>query len=154
MTLLAWLESTGMARTVSGWLSLTASLSAIHLLGFTLVTGAAFVLHLRLAGAMLRSAALPDVSRPASALLKAGLAISVITGFLLFAGRATSIAANGIFQSKMLLLVLAVLWQVALQRRLAQTTPLSSQAQRTIGLAGLALWLGLAATACAFILLE
>ena len=154
MTALAWLESTGVARAVSGSLSLTASLSAVHLLGFTLVTGAAFVLHLRLAGATLRSAAVPDVSRAAAFLLTAGLAVSVATGLLLFAARATSIAPNGIFQTKMLLLVFAAVWQVTVHRRLAQSSPLSAQTARAIGLAGLAVWLGLAVTACAFILLE
>jgi hypothetical protein len=154
MTVLAWLESTGVARAVSGSLSLTAGLSAAHLLGFTVLYGAALVLHLRLVGATLRRAALPDVVQTARLLAALGLAVSIATGALLFAGRATSIAANGIFQAKMSLLVLAVLWQIALQRRLARTTALSRHAERAIGFAGLTLWLCLAVTACAFILLE
>ena len=154
MTVLAWLESTGVARTVSGSLWLTAILSAVHLLGFTLLSGAAFVLHLRLASAMLRRAAVSDISRPANVLFALGLAVSIATGFLLFAGRAMSIAANGIFQTKMVLVVLAVLWQVGVQQRLAQTTPLSPRTSRAIGIVGLTLWLSLGITACAFILLE
>jgi hypothetical protein len=129
-------------------------LSAVHLLGFTVVSGAAFVLHLRLVGALLRQVAVPDVSRPAGFLVVLGLVVSVVTGLLLFAGRATSIAANGIFQTKMALLVLAVLWQAAVQSRLARTAPLRPPKARAIGFAGLLLWLGLAVTACAFILLE
>jgi len=151
---LAWLESTGMARTISGSLPLTASLSAAHLLGFTLVLGGAFVMHLRLIGAMLPRTALLDVARPAGRLIALGLIVSVITGALLFAGRASSIAANGIFQTKMSLLLLAVAWQLVVQHRLARTTAQSPRATRTAGVAGLALWLGLAVTACAFILLE
>ena len=154
MTVLAWLESTSVARTVGGSLWLTASFSAVHLLGFTLLSGAAFVLHLRLTGAMLRRAAVPEIARTASVLITVGLVISIVTGFLLFAGRATSIAPNGIFQTKMSLLALAVLWQVAVQRRLARATPLSPQAERGVGFAGLAIWLSLSVTACAFILLD
>jgi hypothetical protein len=73
---------------------------------------------------------------------------------VLFAGRATSIAVNGIFQAKMSLLLVAILWQLAVEHRLARTAPLSPRAEHTIGFAGLAVWLALAVTACAFILLE
>ncbi len=154
MTAFDWLESTGMARTVSGSLLLTAALSAVHLLGFTLVSGGASVVHLRLAGAMLRRTELLDVARPAGRVVALGLALSVMTGVVLFAGRASSIAANEIFQTKMLLLVIAVAWQLALHRRLARTATLSPRAARALGFVGLALWLGLAVAACAFILLE
>ncbi len=154
MTALTWLESTGMARTISGSLPLAASLSAAHLLGFTLVSAGAFVMHLRLIGAMLPRTALLDVARPAGRLIALGLIVSVVTGALLFAARASSIAANGIFQTKMSLLLLAVAWQLVVQHRLTRTTAQSPQATRTAGFAGLALWLSLAVTACAFILLE
>ena len=151
--MLAWLESTYVAQTVSGSLPLTASLSAAHLIGFTLVTGGAFVIHLRLAGAMLRHASVLDVARPAGRLIALGLTVSAVTGVLLFAGRASEIAANGIFQAKISLIVIAVLWQLVVQRRLLQTVP-SAEGTRAVGVIGLALWLGLAVTACAFILLE
>ena len=151
--MLAWLESTYVAQTVSGSLPLTASLSAAHLIGFTLVTGGAFVIHLRLAGAMLRRASVLDVARPAGRLIALGLAVSAVTGVLLFAGRASEIAANGIFQTKISLIVIAVGWQLVVQRRLLQTVR-SAEGTRAVGVIGLALWLGLAVTACAFILLE
>jgi hypothetical protein len=154
MMAFAWLESTGIARTVSGSLGLTASLSAVHLLGFTLVAGGAFVMHLRLVGAMLQRTALLDVARPAGRLIALGLTVSVVTGALLFAARASSIAANGFFQTKIALLVLAVTWQMIVQHRLARTTNHSPRSARALGALGLALWLGLAVTACAFILLE
>jgi len=153
MTLLTWLESTYVAKTVSDSLALTASLSAAHLIGFALVTGGAFVMHLRLAGAMLRRASVLDVARPAGRLIALGLTVSAATGVLLFAGRASEIAANTIFQTKMSLIVIAVAWQLVLQRRLIQTVR-SAETTHALGIIGLALWLGLAVTACAFILLE
>jgi hypothetical protein len=154
MTAFTWLESTDVARTVSGSLPLTASLSAAHLIGFTLVSGGAFVMHLRLVGAMLRRTTLLDVARPAGRLIALGLSLNVVTGVLLFAGRASEIAANGIFQTKMSLILIAVVWQLIVHRRVRQAAVQSPQATRTVGVVGLALWLGLAVTACAFILLE
>jgi hypothetical protein len=154
MTALAWLESTGMAQTISGSLPLTASFSAAHLLGYTLVLGGALVMHLRLVGAMLQRAAVRDVVRTAGYLIAIGFGVSVVTGSLLFAGRATSIAANGIFQTKMSVLLIAAAWQLGVHYRLARATSQSKQNASALGFVGLALWLGLALTACAFILLE
>lgn len=154
MTALAWLESTSMAQTIGGSLPLTASFSAVHLLGYTLVLGGALVMHLRLVGAVLRSTSVRDVVRPAGYLIALGLAINIVTGSLLFAPRATSIAANGIFQIKMFLLIVAAAWQLSVHYRLARTTTQSAHSTSTTGFVGLALWLGLAVTACALILLE
>ena len=154
MTALAWLESTEVARTVSGSLSLTASLSAAHLLGFTLVMGGALVMHLKLVGAMLSRTTLLDVARPASRLIALGLTVNVVTGVLLFAGRASEIAANGIFQTKISLIVVAVIWQLIVHRRITGAASRPPHATRTLGAVGLALWMGLAVAACAFILLE
>lgn len=151
---LAWLESTSMAQTISGSLPLTASFSAAHLLGYTLVLGGALVMHLRLVGAVLRGTAVRDVIRPAGYLIAVGLAVSIVTGLVLFAGRATSIAANGIFQTKMSLLLIAAAWQLVVHHRLARAAVQSAQRASVLGFVGLALWLGLALTACAFILLE
>lgn len=154
MTVLAWLESTSIAQTISGSLPLTASFSAVHLLGYTLVLGGALVMHLRLVGAVLQRTAVRDVVRPAGYLIALGLTISIVSGSLLFAGRATSIAANGLFQTKMSLLLIAAAWQLGVHYRLARTTSQSRQGASAIGFVGLALWVGLAVTACAFILLE
>lgn len=46
----AWVEPTGVATTVRPPLLLTGGLSAVHLLGFRLVTGGALVANLRLLG--------------------------------------------------------------------------------------------------------
>ena len=110
-------------------------------------------MHLRLAGAVLRGTSVLDVARPAGRLIALGLTVSAVTGVLLFAGRASEIAANGIFQTKISLIVIAVAWQLVVHRRLTQTVP-SAETTRALGVIGLALWLGLAVTACAFILLE
>jgi hypothetical protein len=82
------------------------------------------------------------------------LGVSVVTGSLLFTGRATSIAANGLFQIKMSVLLIAAAWQLGVHYRLARATSQSKQSASVLGFVGLALWLGLALTACAFILLE
>lgn len=151
---LEWFQATGVAATVRDSLLLTGALSAVHLLGFTLVTGGALVSNLRLLGALFPHYPALDVSRPASRGIAVGLALSVTTGLLLFAPRAMAAGANGTFQLKMLLLLGAAIFHVTLHRAAARSPHASTRSLRLIGGVGLALWSGLALAGCAFILLE
>jgi hypothetical protein len=151
--ILNWIEATRVATTVAESATLTAWLSAVHVLGFALVTGAALVANLRGLGALSWRAQASDVLVPANRAILLGLAISVGTGALLFAARAADAGANGIFQLKMLLLLVAATFQFAIvgSRRVGR---LSAQASRVVSAVALALWLALALAAFAFLLLE
>lgn len=105
--LLSWIESTNLARAVGTSVGVTASLSAIHVIGFTLVTSGALLANLRALGVLFHGLAVAAVVRPANTAILTGLAISAPTGALLFAARATEVGANGTFQLKMLLLLTA-----------------------------------------------
>ena len=148
-----WLEGTRMAITVRDSLTLTGALSAVHLVGFTLTTGGALVANLNLLGLLFPDRPPIDVSRPATRGIALGLAISALTGVLLFAPRATVASVNGIFQTKMLLLVAAVLFHALVHLRVAGSD-VSASARRGTGAIGLLLWTGLALAGCAYILLE
>jgi hypothetical protein len=152
--LFAWIENTSAARAVADSAALTASLSAIHVLGFTLVTGGALVANLRLLGMIFAQQRIADVATPATRVIALGLAISIATGVLLFSARAAAVSANGTFQLKMLLLVTAALFHFTAHRAVAANESAAVLHVRAAGAVGLALWVGLALTACAFILLE
>lgn len=148
-----WIATTSVAITVRESLLLTGALSAVHLLGFTLVTGGALVANLRLLGALFPDRPVLEVTGPAERGVAAGLAVSIGTGLLLFAPRAPSASANGIFQLKMLLLLAAATFHFTAHRGVARrgATPVLL---RVTGGFGLALWAGVALAGCAFILLE
>lgn len=151
-SVLAWLEGTRVAITVRDTLLLNAGLSAVHLIGFTLVTGGALVANLNLLGVLLPGRPPIEVTRPASRGIALGLAISVLTGAFLFAPRATAASLNWIFQLKMTLLVGAALFHLFVHRRVALSA--SRPARRATALVGLLLFAGLSLAGCAFILLE
>lgn len=153
-TLFTWIESTSVAQAVASSAAITAWLSALHVVGFTLVTSGALVAGLRTVGAVLRQRLAADVVRPASNVILIGLAISLPTGALLFSARAADVSTNGIFQLKMLLLAAAAVFHFTIVRRLAASTAAGGKSALAAGAIGLALWLGLALAACAFILLE
>jgi hypothetical protein len=148
--LFAWIENTSIATTVASSAALTATLSAVHLLGFTLVTSGALVANLQSLGLLFRRRQHVELVVPANRMMLLGLAISVSTGALLFSARAIAASTNGIFQLKMLLLLGAALFHfMAYREHTAREYP-----RRAVGTIGLTLWLTLAVTACAFILLE
>jgi hypothetical protein len=153
-SLFEWLEATAIARATAGSLMVTAWLSAIHLLGFTLVTGSALLANLRRLGALLPQCSVAEVLRPANRTIVAGLAISVATGAPLFAAHATTVSANGTFRLKMVLLVTAAAFHFAVGRIDGVRGYVVSPSVRVGSVVSLALWLALAVTACAFILLE
>jgi len=154
-SLLTWIETTNVARGVAGSAALTAWLSAVHALGYTVVIGSAIVANLRALGALLPRTPIRDVVAPANRAILVGLTISVVTGALLFSARAVEAGANGTFQLKMLLLILAAAFQFAVLRAVAASEqPVARSRIVASGAAGLSLWLGLALAAFAFILLE
>ena len=141
---LAWYQNTAVASIVGGSPTITAVLSALHALGFTFVMGGALFANLGRLGVLFPERPVREIAVPGSKLIALGLAISLPTGLLLFGPRATTAAHNTYFELKMLLLPTAAAVQFGLLRR----------DSRAIGAAGLVLWLGLAAAACAFILFE
>ena len=138
-----------MAGAVRDSLWLTASLSAIHLLGVTLVGGGALVAGLRFGGLIFSDQALRAVARPAGRAILLGLVISVVTGALLVSPRAAESAANRFFQAKMLLLLAAAACDVVV-RRLGY----GERAAASAGLLRSLLYGAVLLAGCAFILLE
>jgi hypothetical protein len=151
----AWLDALqgsafAQALAQSRWAS--AVLSSLHLIGFTLVMGAALVCHLRLAGAFSADRPPVEVTGPASRIMRIGLACSILTGGLLFTPRAAGAAANWIFQLKMALLAAGVVLQATAVPHAARAG--DGPRVMATGLLGLLVWVGLALAGCAFILFE
>jgi hypothetical protein len=152
--ILTWIEGTRVATTVAESATLTAWLSAVHVVGFALVTGAALVANLRALGALFSRSETSDFLVVANRAIALGLALSVATGAPLFAARAADAAANSLFQLKMLLLLGATTFQFAFVGGRGSFTRRSARASRVVSVVALALWLGLALAAFAFLLLE
>jgi hypothetical protein len=102
VTVLEALENSGLADHVrlSEWIYPT--LQSGHLLAMAAVVGAGLVLDARLLG--WNRLPLRPLLRFTQPVLLAGAAISVCTGFLMFAADATDLARHPAFQAKMVLL--------------------------------------------------
>lgn len=147
------LQHSALATAISNSLWLTAGLSAVHVVGFSLVSGGALVGNLRLLGVLFAERPLLEILAPTRRGMAVGLTLSVITGGLLFSARAMSASRNEFFQLKMLLLMAAAAAQYVVQRR-AIANDEEGLALKASGLLGLALWIGVGLAGCAFILWE
>ena len=141
---LTWYQNSAVASAVGNSPTITAVLSAFHALGFTFIMGGALFANLGKLGALFPSRPVREVTGPGSRLIALGLALSLPTGLLLFGPKAVAAGHNSTFQLKLLLILAASAVQFGLLRRNT----------RAVGALGLSLWIGLALTACAFILLE
>ena len=148
------LQASWLARAVNESQLATASLSALHLLGFTLIMGSVMLCSLHLLGLLLAEQPTAAIVRPAARALLAGLCISVVTGLLLVMPRASGAVMNTTFRLKMLLLVLGVLLHVFVVAPLAARAHAGVWTRRLSGLASFVVWAGVAVAGCAFILLE
>lgn len=145
------LEHLAVARAVRDSLWLTASLSAAHLLGVTLVGGGALLSGLRAAGVFWRDEPLDSIVRPAVRAIACGVLLAIATGVFLAAPRALSASRNGFFQWKMASLFVALAVQSYL---LTRTLPGRGHVSAAVTLVGAAACLSVIVAACAFILLE
>ena len=114
-TWLAWLESTGLGVAMRRWLWLYPGVEIVHIAGIVMLVGAAAMFDLRLLGFSPR---LP-VGAMASHLLpwaRAGLALVVPTGLMMFVAHAGEMAANPAFRLKLVLIAAALANAAAFHR--------------------------------------
>jgi hypothetical protein len=147
---LVWLETTRPAAAMREWLWLYPAVEIVHILGFVVLVGAAFMFDLRLLGG---GRALP-VRAMAGHLLRWSrwsLVLIVPSGALMFTAHATEMAENPAFRVKLALIALAFL-NAAVFHRVPfrsvadwDTEIPAPVAARLAGVLSLSLWTGVIA---------
>jgi hypothetical protein len=142
MSFFETLQSSSIAQFVIGGNHLVeATFQIIHVVGILLVLTAVLLIGLRLLGLGLHEQSLAAVQKMAQPFLWLGLAAAIISGSMLFVSTAVIYAAKTVLQIKLVLLVMAVVLQFGLVRRLV-THPVSNAVARGAALASLTLWFG------------
>jgi hypothetical protein len=103
-----WLETSGIAVAMRQWLWLYPSVEIVHIVGFVILVGAAFMFDLRLLGV---SRGLPVSAMADHLLPRARLALVLVvpSGVLMFMAHATEMLENPAFLLKLLLIAAAFL---------------------------------------------
>lgn len=125
-------------------------LSAIHLLGLTVIGGSGIVSCLRGVGILLPERPLAEIMKPAGRGIALGFGLSLGSGIMLFTPRAASAVQNPAFQIKMALVLAAAVFNFILYRTAVRRVGLHPVVLSVAAVLGLALWLGVAFAGFAF----
>ena len=142
---LVWLETSGVAVAMRQWQWLYPIVEIIHIVGFVVLVGAAFMFDARLLG---RSRAVPvsALERHLLPWARFSLLLVVPTGAMMFTAHATEMAENPAFRLKLILVAAAFLNAAAFHRWPFRTVrawdPVGAGpgAARGAGMVSLALW--------------
>jgi hypothetical protein len=128
------------------------AVEVVHLLGLTLLLGSVLFVNLRLLGIISRRQQIGEVARAVRPLLWTAVAVTLGSGLLLFLTEAVKCYFNVAFWYKMALLAVALIFQLAVQQRIA-ARPTGLAHARLTAVASLALWfgVGIAGRAIAFV---
>ena len=119
--------------------------SAVHLMGIVLFIGMRLVLDLRIIGWAFSGTAISEVSRRAGPWSLAGAIVTVLSGMALYSANSAQLAANVVFQLKVVVLSVALLnawlFHAVLTRRMREwdtssnlPTPVVASAYLSLGL--------------------
>lgn len=120
-----------------------ASLQIVHVLSFVLLLASLVLISLRVLGLALKQQPVSQVAQDATRLIWLGLALAVTSGTLMFVASPKLYFYKWAFELKMLLLVVAVIVQTTLFRKVAASeTPNAHLARASVALS-LVVWFGI-----------
>ncbi len=130
---------------VSEWIRAStwafALLEVFHLFGLTLLLGVLAVVNLRLFGVGLKAPHIKDLASDAWPWMIGGGAVTVSSGFLLFASEAMKCYASGPFFIKMTLLFFALVFSFVFQKKMTRSDE-PSGASKFGAVLSMFLWFG------------
>lgn len=142
---LVWLETSGVAVAMRQWQWLYPAVEIVHIVGFVVLVGAAFMFDTRLLGRS-RDVPVSTLERHLLPWARWSLLLIAPTGAMMFAAHATEMADNPAFRLK-LLLIAAALANAAVFHRWPfrvvgdwDTEVAGPRAARAAGVLSLALW--------------
>ena len=115
-----------------------------HYFGFFLTVGTSVIVSLRVLGIAGKRQSVAVLAEQLFPLMWTGLGLSVLSGFILFSGDATTFFPNPVFHVKLVVLILAVVFGVILQRgvRKWDRLPAISIGPKAVALVTMVLWIG------------
>jgi len=144
MLLCEWLEQIPWIVTITNSAVLISLVWLVHYFGFFLLVGTTAVVDLRVLGASARNLKLAPLAGQLFPLAWIGLGLVIASGFIMFAGQATTFYPTAVFRIKMGMVLLALVFGVIVQRKspVWDGAPTVPTAAKWLAFASLALWIG------------
>jgi hypothetical protein len=135
-----WLTTSPFANAMNGPEWAFPLVESLHFMGFALSIGTIAIVDLRLLGLGMRRQTAAQLAADLDPWTRAGLAVMLITGPLMFSADAVSYHNNPAFQFKMTCLLVALLFHFTIHRKVVRSE-VSPMVARLAGGLSLALWI-------------
>jgi uncharacterized membrane protein len=139
-----WLEHTSFIVWVSNSIVASTIVELTHYFSLFLLVGSIVLVDLRILGLAARQRNATEFASQLFPWMWAGLALNFLSGFLLFAGDATTFYANWVFHIKLTVILLAVIFGVIVQSNVRRwdQPPSIPVGAKVLALVSLVLWIG------------
>lgn len=129
---------------VNGLPVTAAALEIVHYFSMFLIVGPTVMVDLRVLGAADRNHPVAELAERFFPWVWWALAFNALTGFLMFAGNAVAYIPEPTFHAKLLVILLAVIFTLAVQLRVEKwdRLPFMPVTAKTVALVSLILWIG------------
>ena len=128
-------------------------IQSLHLFGLTLVLGSVLAFNLRLLGFGMSKLTMPVLVKPLWRIAIWGLLLSIFTGIIVFIPDPARYAANIAFKTKLVVLLLAIVFHFTIFKRAVRTDEPGLRRNAIVAAVSLTLWfcVGWAGRAIAFL---
>lgn len=132
-----WIERSPVGEFMRGSPAVFPIVESLHLIGLALFVGTLLLIDLGLLGVAMRRQPIHQVAKALAPWTWSGFALLLLTGPIMFTAQAASKwHDNPLFWLKVLLLMVAIVFQLAVRRRVA-----SEQPSKLVGAVSLVLWI-------------
>jgi hypothetical protein len=139
-----WLEHTSFIVWVSNSIVASTIVELTHYFSLFLLVGSIVLVDLRILGLAARQHNATEFASELFPWMWTGLALNFLSGFLLFAGDATTFYVNWVFHIKLIVILLAVIFGVIVQSNVSKwdRPPSIPVGAKVLAFVSLALWIG------------
>lgn len=139
-----WLEHNSWIVAINSSVVLSAILEVAHYGGFFLLVGSIAIVDLRILGLAARRQTAASLAEQLFPWMWTGLVSAFLSGFIMFAGDATDFSRATVFRLKILVVLLALVMAVVVQRSVPRwdRAPSMPVGARVVAFVSLALWIG------------
>lgn len=133
-----WIERSPVGAFLRNSRVLFPIVESIHLIGLALFVGTLLLIDMGLLGVAMRRQPVADVAAALAPFTWTGFVLLLLTGPFMFTAQAAKWHDNPVFWIKMLLLIVATVFQLSVRSKIA--LPLRPATAKLIGAASLVLW--------------
>lgn len=134
-----WIERSPVGELMRSSRAIFPIVEIIHLIGMALFVGTLLLIDVGLLGVGMRRQPIHQVAAALAPWTWSGFALLMLTGPFMFSAQASKWHDNPVFWIKMLLLSIAVVFQLSVRRRITSGGP-----AKIVGATSLILWIGTA----------